>query len=330
MATIRDIASKLGISQGTVSKGLNGATDISETLRNQILATAAELGYTKRGIGKTENRKLCIFIENMDYYMEDDFGYEIIRGFRQAAYKEQWAVEVVPVSHHTQERYPYDQLMIREGFSGALILGFSYDDPWMEALKKTKLPTVLFDHYVSGNPTVGFVGSDSEEGIDLAIAHLAGLGHKKIAFLSGEETSMISEFRLHAYRKSMKARGLTPAPELYAVSNYSTGADSAMVLSLISAGATAILCGSDLIAYSVIRCCDSEGISIPEDLSLIGYDDLPTSSTTRPPLTTVRQDRSMIGQSGYFALHALIQGVSLSRNLLRPTWEIRKATGKAI
>ncbi|MBO4267403.1 MAG: LacI family DNA-binding transcriptional regulator [Lachnospiraceae bacterium] len=326
MATIKDIANKLNISTGTVSKGLNGANDISEALRHQILDTAAELGYTKRGAARPENRKLCIFVENMDYYLEDDFGYDIILGFKQAAFSESWAVEVIPISHLVQERHTYDRFMISQGFSGAFILGFAYDDPWMSFFGNTHIPTVIFDHYLTGNPMVGFVGSDSEEGIGLAVSHLTSLGHSKIAFLSGEETSMISEFRLNAFHGSMKAHGLPLMPGLYAAGSYSTGADDDTVMSLISAGATAIICGSDIIAYSVIRICKEHGISIPDSVSVVGYDDLPASASTIPALTTVRQDRLMIGKSGYYSLYAIIQGVTLSRNLIRPTLVVRNST----
>lgn len=326
MATIQDIAQKLNISKGTVSKGLNGASDISETLRNQILDTAAEMGYTKRGSTKMANRKLCVFVENMDYYLEDDFGYDIILGFKQAAFNENWAVEVIPISHLVQERHTYDRFMISQGFSGALILGFAYDDPWMENIKTTHIPTVLFDHYLTGNPMVGFVGIDNDEGIDLALDYLFSLGHTKIAFLSGEETSMVSEFRLTAFKRSIKTHGLTFNPDLYAVSSYSVGASPNTVLSLINNGATAIICGSDIIAQSVIHACDDLNISIPDDLSIIGYDDLPASANSTPPLTTVRQDRTMIGKSGYYTLYAIFQGVPLSRNFLRPSLIIRKST----
>ncbi|MCR5338433.1 MAG: LacI family transcriptional regulator [Lachnospiraceae bacterium] len=326
MATIKDIAKKLNISTGTVSKGLNGATDISEALRHQILDTAAELGYTKRSASKIENRKLCVFIENMDYYLEDDFGYDIILGFKQAAFADNWATEVIPISHLIQQRHTYDRFMISQGFSGALILGFAYDDPWMEALSSTRIPTVLFDHYLPNNPLVGYVSCDNEEGIELAVSHLVSLGHKKIAFLSGEDTSMVSEFRLAAFRKSMKKYGLSLAPELYAVSSYSIGATKETVLSLIDNGASAILCGSDILANSAIRICDEAGVRIPEDVSFVGYDDLPIAATCKPPLTTIRQDRTMIGKLSYYTIHAIIEGVPLSRNLLRPSLVVRKST----
>ena len=83
MATIKDIANRLGVSVSTVSKGLNGASDISEELRQIVLDTAVEMGYSTKRSKKEENRKLCIFIENMSYQSIDEFGYDLVLGFKQ-------------------------------------------------------------------------------------------------------------------------------------------------------------------------------------------------------------------------------------------------------
>ena len=87
MATIKDIANKLGVSVSTVSKGLNGASDISEDLRQTVLDTAVEMGYSTKRSRKEENRKLCLLIENMNYDVPGEFGYDIVLGFKQNAFK---------------------------------------------------------------------------------------------------------------------------------------------------------------------------------------------------------------------------------------------------
>lgn len=326
MATIKEIAEKLNISTSTVSKGLNGAKDISETMRQQILDTAVEIGYTKRGIDKTENRKLCVFIENMDYYMSDDFGFDIVLGFKQAAFKESWAVEVIPISHVFQKNRPYDAFMVSQGFSGSFVCGFTLDDPWMQEFPGTSMPTILLDNYIGENPMVGSVGTDSDEGIELAVRHLVSLQHERIAFINGEQHSMISQFRYNAFVKSMRAHHLSVVPELCFYSDYMNDVEENVVTDIIEKKTTAILCGSDLIAYSVSDICRRLGYDVPKDLSIIGYDDLPSSATCDPPLTTVRQNRIMLGKSSYYILYALINGVSLSRNLLRPTLVVRDST----
>src|SRR5665647_3918580 len=112
VATIKDIAKKLGISVSSVSKGLSGASDVSEDTRQLILNTALEMGYVSRR-NKTDSnaRKVCIFVENMGYERIEQFGYEIIVGFRLAAIEKQWDVDIVPIAMDRHFDYDYDCLL---------------------------------------------------------------------------------------------------------------------------------------------------------------------------------------------------------------------------
>ena len=208
MVTIKDIATRLGISISTVSKGLNGASDISEDLRQLVLDTAVEMGYATKKSKKVENRKLAVFIENMEYETPDQFGYDIVLGFKQNAFRYKWDVTVIPVTPAFQLEEKYDTYLLKNGFCGAFLLGFALHDEWMRQLKTTTMPTVLLDNYIKKNPNVCYVGTDNYEGIDTAVDHLYTLGHKKIAFLNGSLHSMVSEERQEAYYESMRAHGL--------------------------------------------------------------------------------------------------------------------------
>ena len=208
MATIKDIANQLGGSVSTVSKGLNGASDISESLRQSVLDTAVEPGYTTKQMrGKTQ-RKLCIFVENMDYENPEQFGYDIILGFRQSAYRENYDVTVTPVTPLFQSTEKYDTYMLKNGYVGAFMVGYALQDDWMAQFNTTNIPTILLDNFIKKNPAVSYIGTDSFEGIDDAIVHLMNLGHKRIALINGSRNSMISEQRRQAYIDSMTAHGL--------------------------------------------------------------------------------------------------------------------------
>ena len=139
MVTLNDIAAKLGISKSTVSKGLNNASDVSEELRQRILETAAELGYSSRRGPK----KLCILIENMGYQDPNQFGYDFVVGFQEMARSEGLAVDVVPLTEEYQRGVTYQQFMSHGGWRGAFVLGFSLLDPWMEEFRTAAIPTVL-------------------------------------------------------------------------------------------------------------------------------------------------------------------------------------------
>lgn len=326
MATIKDIADKLGISAGTVSKGLNGASDISDALRQAVLDTAVEMGYTTKRMKKEEHKKLCIFMENMDYETSNQFGYEIILGFRQAAYRDKWDVIVSPIHPAFQIEEKYDTFMLKNGYSGAFLVGFTLQDSWMAQLNTTTIPTVLFDNYIKKNPHVAYVGTDSFEGIDSAIDHLAALGHKRIAFFNGSPNSMVSDQRLQAYIDSLASHSLEYNDKLTAYSYYVVENAKYHVPVFLAEGATAILCSNDYLASGVIAECKLRGLQVPEDISVIGFDDLPVSTEIDPPLTTIRQDRIELGKCAYFAMNCLINHVSISRTMLRAQYIERAST----
>lgn len=330
MATIKEIADKLGVSISTVSKGLNGASDISPELRQVILDTAVEMGYTTKRMKKEDYKKLCIFIENMDYESISQFGYDIVLGFKQAAYRDNWNVDILPITPAFQQQEKYDTFMLRNGYSGAFLVGFALQDEWMNQLQNTGIATVLFDNFILKNPNVAYVGTDSFEGIDYAIEHLVCLGHTKIAFLNGSLHSMITEHRQQAFYDSMAARHLPINKNLIANGYYVAESAKDFVPTFLKQGATAIVCGNDLLAYGVIKECKKYGYHVPSDISVIGFDDLPSSARISPALTTIRQERSELGKCGYMALHSLMNHVSVSKTLLRPQFILRSSTSKAV
>lgn len=326
MVTIKDIASRLGVSVSTVSKGLNGASDISEDLRQLVLDTAVEMGYRSKKFKKGEHKRLCLFVENMDYETPNQFGYDIVLGFRQSAFRDSWSVSVIPVTPAFQNSEKYDTYMLKNGYSGGFLVGFALHDEWMQQLKYTSIPTVLFDNYIPRNPYVCYVGTDNFEGIETAVDHLYQLGHKKIAFLNGSLYSMVTEQRYQAYLDAMTAHKLPVDDEMIAHGYYVADSAKYHVPNFLAAGATAIICGNDLIASGVITECQLKGLHIPQDISVIGFDDLPISTFLDPPLTTVRQERTELGKCGYAALNSLIHHVSVSKTLLRPQLIIRDST----
>ena len=315
--TIKDIATRLGISISTVSKGLNGANDISEELRQLVLDTAIEMGYQTKKMKRDEHKKIAVFVENMNYTNMDDFGYEIVLGFRQAALRDNWDVAVLPANHTFQSTHKYDSYLLQEGYSGAFLMGLALQDPWMEQLSKCTMPTVLLDNFVEHNPHVGSVETDSAEGIGLAISHLKQLGHKKIGFFNGSPHSLITIKRYDAFINGMNARNLPINPNLIAFGHYVKESAKYHVPKMLSSGATAIICGSDTIAEGVLEECKQHGFRVPEDISVIGFDDLPRATALTPPLTTVRQDRMALGKGAYHVLHNLIDHIAVSRTVLR-------------
>lgn len=329
MPTIKDIAKELNISAGTVSKGLNGGSDISEDLRKKILDTAVRLGYEKKKTLGTPAQKFALFIENISYENPDDFGYNLILGFKQAAFSEKWDVDIIKLSQEFESSHDYDAFMLEQNYHGAFFIGLSLEDKWMEEFKNTNFPTVLLDNFIPENPSVGYIATDNFEGINMAVSYLSSLGHEKIAFLDGSKGSFVSDQRMYAYLNSMRSHGIPVNPSLAVYGYFVKEAAKYHVPSFLDAGATAIICGSDLIAEGVIESVKENGFSVPEDISVIGYDDMPSSKNLNPPLTTIKQDTSMLGKSAYYILDAMLNKIAFSKNLLRPELVVRESAAIA-
>jgi len=327
VTTIKDIANKLGISSGTVSKGLNGASDISEQMRQLVIDTALELGYVPKSMKDVAHRNICILIENMSYENIDQFGYEIIEGFRRAAVKKNCNVTIIPTSLNMQAEEKYDNFMLRNSYSGAFLLGFALHDDYMKQLSQTAFPTVLLDNQIAGNHNVAYIGTESQEGIEAAIDHLVKLGHHKIAFLNGSKNSMVSEERKRYFMDSMLFHGLEVDEALIAYGHYVPDCAKYHVSDFIEHGATAIMCASDLIASGVIIEATRLGKKVPDDISVIGFDDLPISQYLSPSLTTIRQNREALGESAFSVLENLMNHLAVSKLLLRPYFVVRDSTG---
>lgn len=326
MATINDIAAKLGISKSTVSKGLNNATDISAEMRRKILETAVELGYTSKHAPK-RTKKLCILVENMNYDTPNQFGHDIILGFRQMAEAEEWQVDVIPLTIELQKTTPYNIFMMDYNYQAAFILGLTLSDPWMAEFPSTTIPTVLYDNQIKNNPFVASIGCNNKEAFELAVEHLFNLGHRKIGLLSSPLDSYIMKSRYNAYLDAMNKFGLEINGNYIGLGQYISESIRINVPQLISHGVTAILCSHDIRAISVITECHDMGLKIPEDISVIGFDDLPMSAYTTPALTTLRQDRIALGKCGYYTITCLLNHLPVESMQLRAPLIVRDSTG---
>ncbi|HIS32971.1 MAG TPA: LacI family DNA-binding transcriptional regulator [Candidatus Limivivens intestinipullorum] len=329
MATMQDIADKMGISKSTVSKALNGASDISEALQKQVLETAVEMGYTKTRRQKSTGKKVCVFIENMEYKEPHQFGYEILLGFRQMAEPAGYQVDIIPADTKLQKDARYDAFMLRQGYAGAFVVGFSLQDPWMEDFQTSRTPTVLYDNYIKANPSTAYVGADNYEGMEMAVAYLKELGHRRIGYLSTALGSYIMQVRHKAFFQALRQNSLHAESTCAATSFYLGQLLEKHLPRLLDMGMTAILCSHDQIASAALLQCGQLGRRIPEDLSIIGFDDLPFCAYTSPPLTTIRQDRIQIGKSGFYALDSLMNQVSIGTLLLHSSLIKRSSTGPA-
>ena len=172
---------------------------------------------------------------------------------------------------------------------------------------------------------VSYVGIDNEEGMDLAIDYLKRLGHKKIGYLSSALGSHIMQVRHRAFFQAMRSHGLKADSSYAGCSYYLSECMEKHLPRFLDMGMTAIICCQDTFASAAITQCQQLGFQVPKDISIVGFDDIPLSAYTSPPLTTVRQDRIQLGKSGFNALSGLLNGVPLGTVLLHADLIVRNS-----
>lgn len=311
MATLDDIAKTLGVSKSTVSKALSGARDVSKSMRQAVLETAVELGYS-RSIRKTTAPRIAVFIINMEYKKHEHFGYDIVTGFRKAAEPAGYQVEIVELTRELQESIRYDEYMVYNNYSGGLFLGLTLSDPWIAEFRTCRTPTVLYDNHVSGNPNVTAVGVENVEALKLGVEYLKSLGHTRIGYLSSALGAYVYQQRYLAFFQAMKACGLAAPEELAGTSFHIHDCLTEHLPRLLKMGCTAIVCSHDIMALCLMDHCKDLGLRVPEDISILGFDDLPLCTTLTPSLSTIRQNRSELGKSAFYAMFSQLNHVCIS------------------
>ena len=170
---------------------------------------------------------------------------------------------------------------------------------------------------------------DNAEAMDQAVRYLKSLGHKKIGYLSHALGSYVYQQRYQAFFRAVQANGLPCSESLGKCDFFTSVCLSEHLPALLEQGCTAIVCSHDRLANSVLIDCQERGIRVPEDLSILGFDDLPLCRFTPPPLTTIRQNRAELGKSAYFALSSQLHDVSISLIQLHTELIVRSSCGKA-
>ena len=291
--TIQNIADKLGISKSTVSKAISGATDINENTRENIIRCAAEMGYVINYDKMSKNKSVAVLVCNVYYENAEQFGYEVIAGIQTAAAEQGLSVNIISVTKEQATLGNYDALVI--GNKG-------YD-----------VPFIVFDDYID-SPLTARVGC--ENGIHLVVLHLWKKGHRKIGFIGGESDSMVTVERKKLFCETVESLGGGNCKDLVRYASFSGDGVKEAALDIAGKGSTAIVCVSDVIASAAVRELAKAGYSVPADISVTGYDNLPIAEYCVPPLTTVDQNRIHIGKAAFMTMQQIKSGIRISTVLL--------------
>lgn len=327
--TIKEIAEQLNISIATVSKALNGATDISASTRKMICEYAESVQYRSRKSMQINGRIALLWARE-----EQQANYSapalVAGSFLAMAQKERYVVVEEVLEHLYQENpdFNLNEYLAYQHFSGAFLVGLNFFDPVFKQLKSTKYPLVLLDNYVADNDLVSGVGSDNILSTEKAVDHLVALGHKQIAFLGGERQSLVGAERLAGYILGLSKNSIEYRYDLTYFGDYSRQAGLDAADYFLSKEFTAIVCASDMMAMGLIDRLREGGKKIPEEISVVGFDDLEFLRYTNYDLTTVRQDFQLIGEKAFRVLESMVKGLPSQRASIGCTLIPRGSTVK--
>jgi len=285
--TLAELADEAGVSLSTVSKVLNGRSDVSASTRGRVERILDQHGYQRR-IGLPNRNTL---IELVFPELETAWAMEIIRGVENIAKGN--GLSVVLTESGTRHSPAPDWItgVLRRRPVGVVLVFSDLAEDSKSQLRSRAIPFVVVDPAGDPAPDVPSVGSANWSGGLMATRHLIELGHSRIAAITGPEDMMCSLARLDGYRSAMNTAGLPIDETFTAFGNFQVdgGRDNARRMLSGEDRPTAIFAGSDLQALGVLDAARSLGLRVPQDLSVVGYDDLQLAQWTSPALTTVHQ-----------------------------------------
>jgi DNA-binding LacI/PurR family transcriptional regulator len=324
MATLKDIAKKCGVSTATVSYVVNNSGQkVLPATRDRVLEAVAELGYQPNAYARAlkgfRTKVIGVVFPHVTVPLTNVYFGPVLEGIITQATERRMATMLLTgfTWEETEQGAEREFSGICDGF---LLIAPRRDSQFARDLAKSGVPLICVGTQVA-EPSVSSVDADNYAGGKLATEHLLELGHRRIGMILTEENASPSSFgkseqlmwsaqeRLHGYRDALRAWGLEPDPNLTAIiSGDPVASRFAVRRLLLQHKPTAVFGCNDGAAYRTVEVCRELGIRVPQDLSVIGFDDISNAATFDPPLTTIRQPISGIGSNAVEMLCAQIEG----------------------
>ncbi|CAA9354443.1 MAG: Transcriptional regulator, LacI family [uncultured Frankineae bacterium] len=304
--TLASIAVAAGVSLPTVSKVVNGKLDVAPATRARVQRLLEEHNY----VPVVRRRVEDLLVDVVFTALDSPWAVEILRGVTDVGLE----VVVSPLSRRPGRDWV--QSLLAGGRRGAIVVTPRLTPADQQALGRARLPVVVIDPVDMPGQDVPSVGATNWAGGLAATEHLVSLGHRRIAVVGGPEDYLCSRARIGGYRAALERAGLHVDASLVRHGDFRLdgGYDRARELLRLPDPPTAIFGGSDEQAFGIIEAARVSGLAVPDDLSVVGFDDLPMARWSSPPLTTVRQPLADMGRMAGRMLHRLIHGDALDTN----------------
>jgi LacI family transcriptional regulator len=287
---MRDVAERAGVSVTSVSHVINKTRPVSYELRERVLAAMEELGYQPNRLARSLRSGKTQIIGTIVPDSADPFFAEVARGIEDTAFENGYSLILCNSDANLSKEAFYTDVLVEKRVDGIVFLAVGVSTERILDLQQRGMPVVVVDRELPG-ANVDLVVADNAGGGWSATCHLIDLGHRRIGYIAGPSDLTLSEYRHTGYCKALEETGIAPDEDLVTrgAFDFESGYKAAHQLLAKSKRPTAIFACNDLMAIGAICAAVELGLQVPQDLSVVGYDDVPLASYSNPPLTTIAQ-----------------------------------------
>jgi LacI family transcriptional regulator len=307
--TLEDIARKSGVSRSTVSRVINGDEKVKPETRDKVMAIIHEFNFqpnlAARGLAARRTNVIGLVTPaGVSTLFTDPYFPQLIRGVTSACNARQYTV-MLWLAEPEFERRTISQILHNGLLDGVIVSSMVMDDPIVQSLYESNMPFIL----VGRHPTldVNYIDVDNVQGGMDATLHLLRQDRKRVATITGPRNMIAGFDRFQGYKKALQQRHLPVLDELIAEGNFQEEGGYEAMKKLLPGKPDAVFAASDAMAFGAMRAVREAGLRVPEEIAIVGYDDLPAASQVTPPLTSIRQPTERMGSLAVDTLIDMIE-----------------------
>lgn len=327
--TIKQVAAASGVAPSTVSNALTGKGYVAPATRSRVIETAASLGYRASSLARSLRLQQTWSVGLLLADVSNPFFPAVVRGIEDVLWGKQYNLVLCNTDYRKDKEAAYLRHLLDKRLDGLILASTASDSDDVLRLQAERVPFVMLNrrHVSAKTP---YVGMDNEGGVGMAMEHLLALGHRRIGFIKGRTDSSAAEERYQGYCKALRQAGIPFDEALVAHGDYTIESGHAAAVGLMGRPRlpTAIVSANDFMAFGAMALFKERGLRVPEEMSVIGFDDIFVSALPWIELTTVRPQSWQLGASAAELLLDLIGGqeTSLAREMILPNELILRST----
>lgn len=296
--TINDIAREAGVSKATVSRVLNNPEKVAEETRRKVLAVIQKKNYRPNPLARGLNTRRTGVIGVLVSDITNPFYAVMVRSIEEVCRAHQYHIFLCNTGGRVEEEEAYLRSLLEKRVDGIILGATQVDSPIVNLLKEIDIPFVFVSRLPSEREQYDYVVVDNVLGGYVATRYLLSLGHTRIAYFAGRWTTSSNLDRFEGYKKALEEAGIDVREEYIYHGEFTIDGgyrEGIRMLSTAKDRPTAVFCANDAMAIGLLEACHEQGVQVPEELSIVGFDDIPLSALRSVQLTTVSQSIAEVG-----------------------------------